>query len=272
MLRRTASILLPLTLAALAGCPVQDPDSLPFERVDANVHDTIGSLVVVTWEQLVDGRDVSEAPGLVSVAVLDCPWVDAEAITLRPDQDVVLDDIYETHERTYLTSRPACEQAAEQGEYVTIEEPLDVFGDGFRGGKTDPSLTRAHDRVSTSRFGVTLHYDLEGDFRHGIYEVHGAPTEVALAGGYLPEAASGADGVNTFEQAYSIDVKVPHGADRTLRLYAVWAYLDSPWISPDDPLCIATTVNESRDAAQRMSDVCSGAVALPPEDGVGGGS
>ncbi len=68
MLRRTASILLPLTLAALAGCPVQDPDSLPFEHVDANVHDTIGSLVVVTWEQLVEGE------GYVAYAVDGEEW------------------------------------------------------------------------------------------------------------------------------------------------------------------------------------------------------
>jgi len=216
-----------------------------------------------------DGRDVTEAAGLVSLSVLDCPWVDAERVALRTDMDVVLDDIYETYDRTYHTSRPAYEEAAEAGEYAVIDEPLEVFDGAYRGGKTDASLLRVSDAVSTSRFGVTIYYDLESDFRHGVYDVGGVPTEVAFQGAWLPHAAPGVDGVNVFEQAYSIEAKIPHADGGTLRIYAVWAYLDSPWISPDDAAYIATTVNEARDAATRISDVCSGSVTLPPEDGVG---
>jgi hypothetical protein len=46
----------------------------------------------------------------------------------------------------------------------------------------------------------------------------------------------------------------------------VWTEPEGANMSPDDPIILNYAVTKSRDASQRMTELCDGTLEVPPED------
>ena len=81
---------------------------------------------------------------------------------------------------------------------------------------------------------------------------------------WLPEPADSTSGPETrFEQSYSIEVNYGIG-DKTLRIFAVWTYVDS-FLDEESSIWSIGAVNKSREAAVRLSEICAGDIEVPGE-------
>lgn len=202
--------------------------------------------------------DPADAPGVVSVAEMSCALPEAEGLVIRADQQVVFDTTWTAYDRAYDTDRAAYEAADEQVREPIADEDLAAY---------PGALLLTTNAASASELGYSLTLDLDLRFRHGTFELDGVPTDAYLVLGFMPRPAHTRDddGENGIAQSYSLDVNVARPGGTTLRVFGAWSELDSPLIAADSPFVLAQGVNESQDAANRMSRICSGEIALPPE-------
>jgi hypothetical protein len=230
------------------------------------------TLANLEWEDLArislpdDGRDLVAANGIVSLQEMPCTWIETEALLTRSDQNVVFEGTFDSYERTYVTSRDDYEAARESLAFTPILSSLpDLHAPDYVHDGLEPSVMLTTNHIASTELGVTLNYDYLLDFRHGLYEVQGEQLPVWMILSWLKEPASGPGGANTFEQSYSIEVTYGTG-DSSLRIFANWSYVDSEIAGPNSPIWSTGAVNKSRDAAQRLSDICSGEIELPAEE------
>lgn len=229
------------------------------------------TLANLEWEDLSrislpdDGRDLDDARGTVSLQEMPCSWQATEALLARSDQHVVFEGTFDSYERTYVTSRGDYEDARDSLSFTPIPTELpDLHAPGYVHDGLEPSLMLTTNHIASTELGVTLNYQYLLDFRHGLFEVQGEMLPVWMILSWLKEPASGQGGNNTFAQSYSIEVTYGTG-ENSLRIFANWSYVDSVIAGPDSPIWTTGAVNKSRDAAQRLSDICSGEIELPTE-------
>jgi hypothetical protein len=212
-----------------------------------------------------DGRALEDARGTVSLQEMPCSWKETEALLARSDQHVVFEGTFDSYERTYVSSRGDYEAARDSLEFTPILSELpDLHAPDYVHDGLEPSVMLTTNHISSTELGVTLDYEYLLDFRHGFYEVQGELLPVWMILSWLKEPASGQGGNNTFEQSYGIEVTYGTG-DTALRIFANWSFVDSVIAGPDSSIWTIGAVNKSRDAAQRLSDICSGEIELPPE-------
>jgi len=213
-----------------------------------------------------DGRDLSNANGIVSLSDMNCTWQESESYLVRGDQNVVFED-FASYSRTFQTSRDNFETATSTLTFPFIEQELAGISTGEAELTTEQTagmlLTR--NEVQSSEFGVTLDYSLVLHFRHGIYQVQEEQIPVLMILSWLPEPVDSTSGsATTFEQSYSIEVNYGIG-DKTLRIFAVWTYVDSSILNQESSIWSIGAVNKSRDAAVRLSEICEGEIEVPAE-------
>ncbi len=103
------------------------------------------------------------------------------------------------------------------------------------------------------------------DFRHGVFDLDGVMTPGFAIVTFISEGVSGPEGANHLHQSYSIEINIDQANGTTLRMLAVWAEPEGASLSPDDPLVLNYAVNKSRDASERMTELCNGTLELPDE-------
>ncbi|MED5373273.1 MAG: hypothetical protein VX899_19800 [Myxococcota bacterium] len=219
------------------------------------------------WELLLDGaedtwgpRDMSMAKGVVSLAEMECDWIETEDYLVRPDQDAVFNGDWESYERTYLNDRDTFQAASVSGEFDEIEVALDPFADDFDPSTVGRSMlftvnTADPTKVLTADMQP---YELRLDLRHGIYDVGEEQLGAMAILTYNTEAVWDEEGKNALIQSFSIEVNVERPDDKTLRMLAVWAQPYGAGIEPDSALALNYAVGKSLDASIRLSDICSG--------------
>jgi len=229
------------------------------------------TLADLQWEDLEripvpdDDRNIEDANGIVSLQEMPCSWKEAEALLVRQDQFHVFEGDFDSYERTYLTSRGSFEAARETLDFAPIPFELpDIHAPDYSHDGLESAVMLTKNRVTSTELGVTLNYEMELDFRHGLFEVQGELTPVWMIISWLEEPASGQGGANTFEQAYSIEVTYGTG-DTSLRIFANWTYVDSAIAGPDSPIWSTGAVNKSREAAERLGAICAGDIEIPDE-------
>jgi len=221
---------------------------------------------IVNLPDFDDGRDLSQANGIVSLSDMDCTWQESEAYLVRTDQDVLFDD-FATYSRTFETSRESFEAATSALAFPVIDQELvGVSTDSTAlSAEQYSGLMLTNNEVQSSELGVTLDYRLILHFRHGIYEVQGEQIPVFMILSWLPEPVNSTAGADSrFEQSYSIEVNFGIG-EKTLRIFAVWTYVDT-FLDEESSLWSIGAVNKSRAAAVRLSEICGGLIDIPPEE------
>lgn len=210
-------------------------------------------------------RDLSAARGVVSLAMMQCRWTEAEALLARPDQHNVFPDDFEGYEREYLGDRDAFEAASASGEYDPIDEPLDPFADGFDPGPYERSLLQTLNSVDpTAVLTADIDpYPMHLDLRHGAFAVDDEDLGVLAILTWINGAAWGSSGEAALLQSYSVEINVEQG-DETLRVLAVWA--EAKGAGADSDYALTYAVNKSLSASERMSAVCAGEADVPPEE------
>jgi len=210
-----------------------------------------------------DGRDLSAVSGVVSLSDMACGWKEAEALLVRPDQDVVFEGDFDSYSRSYVSSRSDYEEATGSESFPPILTPLpDLFeSDGDLGNLSSGILVTESD-VQSTEFTFTLSYQLKLHFRHGLYTVQDEQVPVFIILAVLPESA--ADGPSHFAQSYSVEVNYGLG-DRTLRIFGVWSQVYSDDIALDEDILDITAVNKSQAAAERLSEICAGDIDIASE-------
>jgi hypothetical protein len=212
-------------------------------------------------------RDLTRAPGVVSLADMECAWTEAEAWLARADQDIVFPDDFEGYDRTFLGDRDTFQQASVDGEYDEVEEALDPFGAGFDDAAMARTLLRTMNDVDPK---AVLTADLDAypmhlDFRHGVYEVNDEEISAAAIITWTDAAAWGSGGDNALLQQYSVEINVQLPENHTLRMLAVWSEPHGSGIEPGSTTALNYAVNKSLKSSERMSDLCSGAETVDPE-------
>ena len=230
---------------------------------------TVGDLVASDVDHLPlepnDLRDVANARGIVSLAEMECGFVDTEDLLLRVDQPTVF-DAWEGYERTWVTPRADYQDASRTGAFAPIDADLDLFAAGWEPGPLTATLVLTDNRVDPRAQLIDLPwYDQVLHFRHGSFLVDGAPTRVFAILTYLPQEVFGEGGINGLRQTYAIEINIERAAERTLRLFALWAEPVSDIADPDDPFVLNYAVNTAQSNAQQLSDICSGVLEIPPE-------
>ncbi len=217
--------------------------------------------------ELVGGRDVATAAGVVSLAEMDCSWKESEALLTRADQDTVFDGTWEGYSREYQTDRATFEAAEAAEDMADVAVDLERFTEGFDMGPYEPSLLLTRNFPDpASLLGVNIpEYEMFLDLRHGWYEIDGEPTPVLAIMTFTTDETYGPNGDNGLRQSYSIELNVARPDDKTLRMLAVWAEPVSDIADPDDPFVLNYAVNTSLSASNRMTEVCTGAAEIPPE-------
>lgn len=218
--------------------------------------------------ELEGGRDVTTAAGVVSLAEMDCSWKESEALLTRADQDTVFDGTWEGYSREYQTSRPAFEGAFEPEDFSDVAVDLERFTEGFDMTPYETSILLTRNFPDpASLLGVNIpEYEMFLDLRHGYYDIDGVPTPVLAIMTFTVDETYGPNGDNGLRQSYSIEINVARPEDKTLRMLAVWAEPVSSIADPDDPFVLNYAVNTSLAASDRMTEVCTGAATIPPEE------
>jgi hypothetical protein len=213
-------------------------------------------------------RDLTRAKGVVSLAEMDCTWKDAEALLVRPDQDVVFAGDWEGYDRTYVTSRQTYEEATQTEVFDPVEDGLNPFSESFDPEDYARTLLMTHNMADPTRVLTSNieEYPLELHLRHGIFDLDGTPTGVFAIKTFNRGAAWGQGGNAALLQSYSIEVNVARPGDKTLRMLAVWA---EPWdgsgiIQPDSAIALNFAVNKSLDSSERLSKICAGDIEIEP--------
>ena len=124
--------------------------------------------------------------------------------------------------------------------------------DCFAAGTCDVLRTLAEVRREEPL--TSFWYDVHMDFR--TLEVDGST--VLVSRGWIPEIAVSDDGLATFTQSYSLDVRLPDPDDpgTTLRFYALWSALDMVGVT-DDLLAIMLR-NGIQDSFELADDFVDG--------------
>ena len=208
-----------------------------------------------TW----GARDLTNSKGVVSLAMMDCTWEESEQYLLRPDQDAVFHDDWESYDRTFTTDRGAYEAASTSGEFEEVTEETDVFAADFDSTLVDSTVLLTTNRVDPTAvlFADLGEYELNLDFRHGQYEVGDDTIGLFAIVTYQKDAVWDEAGENGLVQTYSVEINAQQG-DQTLRMLAVWAEPVGAGLEPDDPLVLNYAVNKSLSSSNRMGAVCSG--------------
>lgn len=212
-------------------------------------------------------RDLGRAPGVVSLAEMQCDWKLAEAYLVRPDQHQIFSDDFEGYERTYLTSRATYEGASADGEYDRVPDALDPFADGFDGEAYARTLLRTDSVIDPTKV-ITANieaYPMHLDLRHGSYDLDGEALSAFAILTWTEAAAWGENGTNGLLQSYSVEINVERPDGVTLRMLSVWSEPKGGGIEPDSAFALNFAVNKSLAASQRLSDVCDGTVEVPDE-------
>ncbi|MBN92756.1 MAG: hypothetical protein CL928_01595 [Deltaproteobacteria bacterium] len=210
-----------------------------------------------------DGRDLSAVSGVVSLSDMACDWKEAEALLVRPDQDVVFEGDFDSYSRTYVSSRGNYETGTADEDFPAVLTPLpDLFESDGSLGALSNSILITESEVQSTEFTYTLSYQLKLHFRHGLYNVQGEEVPVFIILAVLPEPAN--DGPSHFAQSYSVEVNYGLG-DRTLRIFGVWSQVYSEDIPLDEDILDITAVNKSQAAAERLSEICAGDIVIPSE-------
>ena len=215
------------------------------------------------------GRDITEAAGIVSIAEMQCSAEESEALLLRSDQHNLFDD-WEDYERTYVNSRDDYAGATVTQNFFPIEASLSPFDEGFDAAPYAPSLLQTVNNVDPSPiFGGLAdidNYEMHLDFRHGVYQLGEELVPGFAILTFIREGVSGPAGANHLHQSYSIEINIARDNGTTLRMLAVWAEPEGAGLDPDDPLVLNYAVTKSRDASERMTELCDGTLDVPPEE------
>jgi hypothetical protein len=215
------------------------------------------------------GRNITDAAGIVSIAEMQCSVTEAEALLMRGDQDALFDD-WEDYERTYVNSRADFAAATESQVFIPISTGLAPFEEGFDAAPYAPALLQTLNQVDPSPiFGGLADiddYEMHLDFRHGVYDIDGDSVPAFAILTFIRQGVTGPAGANHLHQSYSVEINVAQEGDTTLRMLAVWTEPEGANMSPDDPIILNYAVNKSRDASQRMTELCDGTLELPPEE------
>ena len=218
---------------------------------------------------IVGGRNIADAAGIVSIAEMQCSVSEAEALLMRGDQDVLFDD-WEGYDRTFVNSRDEFAAATVSQEFASIGSALSPFDEGFDAAPYAPSLLQTLNQVNPSPiFGGLADiedYSMHLDFRHGVYEIDGEPVPGFAILTFIREGVSGPAGANHLHQSYSVEINVAQGNGTTLRMLAVWTEPEGANMSPDDPIILNYAVTKSREASERMTELCDGTLEVPPEE------
>lgn len=205
-------------------------------------------------------RDLTRAQGVVSLAEMDCDWIETESYLIRPDQDAVFDGDWDAYEREYLTDKDAFQGASAAAEFDPIEAALDPFSDGFDSSLYEKSILFTKNQADPSKvlFADLDPYELRLDLRHGIYDVDGEDVGAMAILTFNTDAVWDEDGKNGLIQAFSIELNVQQENDKTLRMLAVWAEPYGAGLEPDDPAVLSYAVNKSLGASESLSKICTG--------------
>lgn len=214
-------------------------------------------------------RDLDEAPGVVSVAEMNCTWTVAEDLLVRPDQNTVFAGDWEGYERTYITSREAFQKATADVDFTPIDEPLDPYEAGFDADAWSKNILLTENIADpTPLLGVDIPgYPLQLELRHGVFTPADGGEDFGVFAilTYDPAAVWGPTGDNGLVQSYSIELNVQRPGGKTLRTLAVWAQPVSPVIESGSALALNYAVNKSLKSSQLLSDVCDGTVEVVAE-------
>lgn len=215
------------------------------------------------------GRAIGDAAGIVSIAEMQCSVSEAEALLMRGDQDVLFDD-WEGYERTFVNSRDDFAAATQSQEFAAITAELVPFGADFDAAPYAPSLLQTVNLVNPSPiFGGLADiddYSMHLDFRHGVYDIDGEAVPAFAILTFIRTGVSGPAGANHLHQSYSVEINVAQEGGTTLRMLAVWTEPEGANMSPDDPIILNYAVTKSREASERMTELCDGTLEVPPED------
>ncbi|MCB9795559.1 MAG: hypothetical protein H6741_22890 [Alphaproteobacteria bacterium] len=225
-------------------------------------------------ELLIDGaegtiapRDLTQAKGVVSLAEMECTWLEAEGWLLRSDQNNIFPNDFDGYDRTYVTGRETFADGSASGEYDPVDEPLMPFAEGFDGGPYARTLLQTVNIVDPSPvlFADMVPYEMQLDLRHGLFEVGEEELGVMAILTFNADAVWDEEGANGLVQSYSVEINVQRPNDRTLRMLAVWAQPMGGGLDPDSPLVLNYAVNKSLSASEQLSAVCAGEEEVPDE-------
>lgn len=230
---------------------------------------TVGDLIAedVDHLPLVDNpdRDVANAKGIVSLSEMECSFTETEDLLVRADQQTVF-DAWSGYDRTYVTDRTLWQAASRSGDFAPVPEAVDVFTEPVVLGDLERTFLLTDNTVDPKPVLVDLPwYQQFLHFRHGSFQVDGEPTRVFAILTFVPDEVWGEGGQNGLRQTYAVEINIERAEDRTLRLFALWAEPVSDFADPDDPFVLNYAVNTAQSNAQQLSDICSGALEIPPE-------
>lgn len=231
------------------------------ELSDANVTNLPLEWELIVGEEGLEGpRDMSRAKGVVSLAEMDCDWIETESYLIRPDQDAVFSGDWEGYEREYLTDRDTFQSASAAAEFDPIEADLDPFAADFDASLYERSILFTTNQADPEKVLTAdmQPYELRLDLRHGIYEVEDEEIGAMAILTFNKDAVWDEEGKNGLVQSFSIELNVQQENDKTLRMLAVWAEPYGAGLEPDDPLVLNYAVNKSLGASERLSKICSG--------------
>jgi len=245
---------------------------IDLENTAENVSDafTVGRLSDedIAHLPIESGRNIEDAAGVVSIAEMECSIAESEALLTRADQHMLFDD-WEDYDRTFVNSRTDYAAATESQTFTPISADLTPFEEGFDAAGYSSTLLQTVNQVNPAPIPLLAdigNYEMNLDFRHGLYEINGELVPGFAIITFIREGVSGPAGVNHLHQSYSIEISVDQDNGGTLRMLAVWAEPEGANMSPDDPLILNYAVNKSRDASQRMTELCDGTLDVPAEE------
>lgn len=202
--------------------------------------------------------DPAQASGVVALAEMGCDWKRAEQLLIRPDQHVVFEGDFDVYDRTFVTAREAYEGASEAESFAPIGEllPTEVLSD------YPSTLMLTENATSSTDLGVTLPFDINLHFRHGLFDVQGEPTHAFLILSWAPAVATSDGGNTSMLQSWGIEANLERPGGKTLRVFANWVELESTFVDSDSPVVKTGAVNKAQDSAERLSGICTGDIAL----------
>jgi hypothetical protein len=211
----------------------------------------------MTW----DGVEPADARGVVALAEMNCNWTVAEDLLIRPDQDVVFEGDFDSYDRSFIGDKATYLAASSDEKFDSVKDLYDPTSAEFDANDYADTLLITENEVQSTELGVTIPFDLHLHFRHGIFEIQGEEAPASMIIGFVPEPASAEGGKNSMIQNYSVEVNLDRG-DKTLRVFANWTQIESPFVDTESPLVAVSAVNKAQKSAQRLSEICAGEIEL----------
>lgn len=212
-----------------------------------------------------DGRDIALTQGAIGISEVGCSWGEAEALDVRPDQDVVFGGEWAEYSRTFLSSRSEFEEARAALEERVVSAGVDPRGEPWQDGELSGSFLDTSNAVHTSDLLVELDFGLVVHVRHGVFDVRGEEMQATVLLTYQPDRAVGEAGVYSLEQNYGVEVLLEREPGVTTRMAAIWSEVRGPLIEDDSALTLRSGIARMQRFAGRMTEICAGEVELPPE-------